>query len=153
MSLSKLATSDLNRQFRERQVYKEYVAEVFGLMDDDVGEINAAIAPDPLNRPRQLVDHDRGKAALTRFEVLDRSTDHSNLVVNSTRVRLKPVTGRSHQLRVHMASIGHPILGCDLYAHEQARNAASRLYLHATFLRITHPGTGKEVEFESPVPF
>jgi tRNA pseudouridine32 synthase/23S rRNA pseudouridine746 synthase len=151
MSLSKKATSDINRQFRERQVYKEYIADVHGVMADDNGEIDSRIAPDTLNRPRQLIDPVNGKDALTRFNVVERHVNTE--AASSTRVKLKPVTGRSHQLRVHLASIGHPILGCDLYAHEEARNQANRLHLHATLLRISHPESGEEIEFVSEVPF
>lgn len=143
---SKLATSDLNRQFRERQVGKEYVAEVYGCLESESGEIELPIGPDPVNRPRQLIDHENGKSALTRYE---------RLIVGEerTRVLLKPHTGRSHQLRIHMACIDHPILGCDLYAHEAAFEASPRLLLHASQLRITHPETGEAMVFNSEVPF
>ncbi len=146
LALSKLATSDLNRQFRERLVVKEYQAEVYGIVEQDKGEISLPMAPDPINRPRQVIDFKKGKAALTRFEVIQRRE-------NSTRLCLKPETGRSHQLRIHLASIGHPVLGCDLYAHEDALGAASRLCLHASFLGFFHPESREMKEFTSEAPF
>lgn len=142
---SKLATSDLNRQFRERTVGKTYTAIVSGVMQDDNGEINLSIAPDPDNRPRQKISEE-GKPALTRFEVIARGVD-------DTRLQLHPITGRSHQLRIHMASIGHAILGCDLYAPKSVFEAADRLMLHASELRITHPLSGEALKFESTAPF
>ena len=142
---SQLATSDLNRQFRERVVDKTYTAVVQGLVEKSEGEINLPIAPDPENRPKQIISDD-GKAALTRFEVLARD-------IEDTRMALYPVTGRSHQLRIHMASIGHPILGCDMYANEQAFAASDRLLLHATNIQFTHPESGDVIEFESAARF
>ncbi|MBL6690458.1 MAG: RluA family pseudouridine synthase [Pseudomonadales bacterium] len=143
---SQHATSDLNRQFRERTIGKEYEALVFGLLDEDAGDIDVPMRPDPENRPRQLVDFEAGKPSLTRFEVLER-------MENVTRVRLLPLTGRSHQLRIHMMHIGHPILGCDLYAHPEAFSAADRLCLHAKVLELDHPGTGERMKFIAPVNF
>ncbi|MFT5014314.1 MAG: tRNA pseudouridine32 synthase/23S rRNA pseudouridine746 synthase [Patiriisocius sp.] len=145
LAQSKLATSELNRQFRERTIEKAYEAIVAGLVEQSEGEINLPIAPDPDNRPRQLID-DAGKAALTKFTVIAR--DHED-----SRVALFPVTGRSHQLRIHMAAIGHPILGCDLYATPVALAASPRLLLHAAKLTIHHPKSGQPLTFESPVPF
>ena len=140
------ATRDLNRQFREREVVKAYTAVVFGEVRETSGEISLGIRPDPDNRPRQLIDNEAGKAALTRYEVLQVKDDASLL-------RLTPVTGRSHQLRIHLAAIGHPILGCDLYAHDDALAAAERLLLHASSLAFAHPETGEICEFDSPPPF
>ena len=143
---STLAVSDLNRQFRERRIGKTYEALVFGCMERDCGEVDVPIRHDPDNRPRQLVDYESGKPSLTRYEVLDRTNE-------GTRVRLLPLTGRSHQLRVHMRYLGHPILGCDLYAHEEAFNAADRLCLHANALALDHPESGERMSFSTPVPF
>jgi tRNA pseudouridine32 synthase/23S rRNA pseudouridine746 synthase len=143
---SKLATSDLNRQFRERQVDKTYDAIVAGLVEQEKGEIDLPIARDPDNRPKQKIDAEHGKASLTRYEVVARDLSES-------RISLFPVTGRSHQLRIHLASIGHPILGCDLYADPAAFEAAPRLMLHASKLTVSHPKTGERMDFESPVPF
>ena len=146
-SLSDLATRELNRRFRERQIEKEYIARVFGVVSEAAGEICLGLRADPDNRPRQLIDDVNGKHALTRFRVLESCTD------DSTTLLLIPVTGRSHQLRVHTAAIGHPILGCDLYAHEQALAAADRLMLHASKLRFTHPLSNDPVEFTSEPDF
>ena len=128
----------LNKQFSERQTYKEYTAVVFGSVECDKGSIDLPLICDWPNRPKQMVDHERGKQALTHYEVLERYSDR-------TRLRLKPVTGRSHQLRVHTMAIQHPILGCDFYAHETALKMAPRLLLHATELHIDHPATGERL--------
>lgn len=145
-SQSRLATSDLNRQFRERVITKQYVAVVYGIVAEDAGEIELALRPDPENRPRQVVDAETGKWSLTKFNVVDRQ-------VNQTRLNLSPVTGRSHQLRVHMAEIGHPIIGCDLYAHESAFNQSNRLMLHATEIQFSHPYSREWLTFNSQPPF
>ena len=121
---------------------------VYGLIEQDTGEINLAIAPDWENRPKQVISEERGKQALTRYEVLERFPDQ-----NCTRLLLKPVTGRSHQLRIHLAEIGHPILGCDMYAHEEALAMAERLMLHAHTLAFEHPGTGLPIAGECPPDF
>ncbi|MBQ76153.1 MAG: RNA pseudouridine synthase [Gammaproteobacteria bacterium] len=146
LSRSRPASSDLNRQFRERTVSKEYVAVVDGVVNDDAGEIDLPIRSDPDNRPRQMVDRSNGRKALTRYRVLRRED-------NCSRLQLTAVTGRSHQLRIHLAEVGHPILGCDLYATEKAFRRADRLLLHATCLGFIHPGSGKWLEFESNSPF
>ena len=146
LGLSQLAVSDLNRQFRERLVRKNYVAELFGRLDQSQGEISWPIAPDPVNRPLQKIDPVGGKPACTQYRlILQRA--------GSARVALSPVTGRSHQLRLHLAHLGHPILGCDLYAHEAAYKAAPRLMLHAEKLSFGHPISGLVVEFTAPLPF
>lgn len=145
LAQSKLATSDLNRQFRERTIEKTYEAVVAGLVQQTEGEINMPIAPDPNNRPKQVID-ESGKSSLTKYRVIARDIEDS-------RVMLFPVTGRSHQLRVHMAAIGHPILGCDLYADPKSFAASPRLLLHAAKLVLDHPRTGESLTFESAVPF
>jgi tRNA pseudouridine32 synthase/23S rRNA pseudouridine746 synthase len=139
--------SRLSRFFRERQIDKRYVANVAGLMGDDIGEIELPLICDWPNRPRQKVDFDIGKPSLTRFHVVSR--DHA---AQTTRVELEPVTGRSHQLRVHLASLGHPILGDDLYGGE-ATARANRLLLHAMDLRLVHPATGAPLQFHADAPF
>lgn len=146
LALSKEATSDLNRQFRERTIKKEYIALVHGEFENNEGEIDLPMRADPDNRPLQVIDHVGGKASLTRYQVIDTREGYS-------RVKLMPVTGRSHQLRLHLSAIGHPILGCDLYAHEEAFRARDRLSLHASKLQFDHPATKEPVTFESPVPF
>ena len=137
--LNKPTHASISRQFQERVVHKSYHAIVYGVIEQDSGEISLAIATDWSNRPLQKICPETGKSALTRFEVLQRAADR-------TRVLLKPVTGRSHQLRIHMRELGHPILGCDMYAHEAALAMAPRLMLHATTLAFTHPTTGQWLE-------
>jgi len=144
--LNKPAHAHISRQFQERRVAKSYHAIVYGLPARDSGEIDLPIASDWANRPRQMICHERGRSALTRFEVLERGVDR-------TRVLLTPVTGRSHQLRIHMRELGHPILGCDMYAHPQALAMASRLMLHASTLAFEHPRTGQWLTGECPPDF
>ena len=122
---SKEAQRALSSLFEQGRVEKTYFADVWGVPDPGMGDIDLPLITDWPNRPRQKVDHDIGKPSQTRFEVLSEDAKVS-------RVKLTPLTGRSHQLRVHMAAIGHPILGDDLYAHEAALDAAPRLRLHAS---------------------
>ena len=138
--------SELGRQFQRRQIEKEYTAIVWGEMEDDGGAIELPIATDWPNRPKQMICEERGKHALTRFEVLNRGD-------NRSLVKLMPVTGRSHQLRIHMQSLGHPIIGCDMYAHPEALDASDRLLLHATRLKLCAPSTGNWLSAFSPIPF
>lgn len=137
---------ELSRQFQDREVSKTYEAVVGGIMAIDQGTIDAPIRKDMDNPPRQLIDDVHGRPSVTDWRVLERKSD-------ATRVQLHPLTGRSHQLRLHLLSIGHPILGDDLYAPESLRAAASRLLLHATVLCLHHPTTGRELIFESTCPF
>ena len=136
----------LSKQFEQRLTHKEYTAVVYGVVEKDDGAIELPLICDWSNRPRQMVCHENGKKALTHYEVLERLKDR-------TRLLLKPVTGRSHQLRVHTMAIGHPILGCEFYAGEVAFGMAERLQLHATRLNINHPITGERIEGYSPTPF
>ncbi len=134
----------LSIAFAERRIAKRYVAVVEGDVAGEAGEIDAPLSPDWPNRPRQLVDDLHGKPALTRWRVLQR-------LPGATRVELEPVTGRSHQLRVHLQSIGHPIRGDALYA--PAPLGASRLLLHATRLAFAHPVSGEALVFDADAPF
>ncbi len=146
LALNKDIHRQLSRQFQEREVNKQYVAVVYGHPEHDQGEINLPLRCDWENRPRQIVDPVQGKASQTFWQCLERLSDHS-------RILLKPVTGRSHQLRVHLQQLGHPILGDPLYAHPQALKMAERLLLHASQLEFKHPASGEMVKFRSPVPF
>ena len=139
--LNKACHAHISRQFQQRLVEKSYHAVVYGEVADDSGEIDLPIACDWDNRPRQMICHERGKSALTHYQVLHREKDRSRLL-------LRPVTGRSHQLRIHMRELGHPILGCDMYAHPEALAMADRLMLHATTLAFEHPRSGERVEGE-----
>ena len=139
---------ELGRQFEFRQVEKCYVAVVAGHVAQEECLIDLPLIADWPNRPRQMVDHVRGKPSLTRLKVLgyDQASD-------TTRVHLMPETGRSHQLRVHMQAIGHPILGDELYAPLPIVEQAPRLLLHASFLAFSHPWTLTRLAINSPPPF
>lgn len=134
--------------FQERLVEKRYVAVVDGRMENEAGEVNLPLIVDWPNRPRHIVDFNIGKPSLTLYRVLDYDAE-----THTTRVALTPETGRTHQLRVHMQSLGHPILGDTLYATEQALAKADRLQLHAEFLSFAHPETGEVLSFNCPAEF
>ncbi|KEA62041.1 Ribosomal large subunit pseudouridine synthase A [Marinobacterium lacunae] len=136
----------LSIQFQERQTDKRYQAIVHGAPDQEKGEINLPLRCDWENRPLQIVDHVQGKNALTRWHRLETND-------LGTRVLLYPVTGRSHQLRVHLQAIGHPILGDAFYAPESVQNLSTRLLLHAEYLSLNHPATGQRMAFSSLCPF
>ena len=140
--------SELSKQFQNRSVEKIYEAMVWGIVEKDEDEINLPLALDWPNRPLHKVDYETGKASLTHYRVIERNAEK-----NQTRLGLFPVTGRSHQLRVHLQAIGHPILGCPLYGNEESRAAAERLLLHAKVLEVTHPISGERMRFEAVVPF
>lgn len=143
---NRAAHRHLGLQFERRKLAKSYVARVWGTVEGEEGVIDKPLCCDWPNRPRQMVDFENGRAALTRWRVEDREP-------NATRVRLLPETGRSHQLRVHMADLGHPILGDALYAEDAPFEAASRLQLHAETLTIHHPDGGARMTFSDPCPF
>lgn len=143
---TKTAQRHLSAQFAEATIQKTYIARVWGTPDPTTGEIDAPLITDWPNRPRQKVDPDTGKPSQTRYETIE--TDDVG-----ARLRLTPFTGRSHQLRVHLTHIGHPILGDALYAHAAARAAAPRLQLHAERLIACHPVTGKTIDLRAPCPF
>ena len=132
-------------QFEKRQTSKTYIAHVWGQLQKDTGHIDLPLICDWPNRPLQKVDFENGKSAQTNWEVIRRST-------KSTYLRLLPITGRSHQLRVHMHSLDHPILGDRLYAHQAAYMAADRLMLHAETLSFRHPNGGAPVNYCAPSP-
>lgn len=134
--------------FQTRKVYKRYEAVVAGRMLHAVGEINLPLITDWPNRPRQMVSFELGKPSCTGYQVLG-----YDVAMDTSRVGLEPVTGRSHQLRVHLQALGHPILGDDLYASPEICAKAERLLLHATAIRFPHPLTGEEVVVSSTVPF
>jgi len=143
----------LSQAFAQREVGKRYVAVVGGRLEagpevDEQGwhVVDLPLAADWPNRPRRIVDREQGKPSQTRWRVLA----HDD---GSTRVELEPLTGRSHQLRVHLQALGHPILGDTLYAPPEVQAAAPRLLLHATGLRMAHPVTGQALSFASTAPF
>ncbi len=150
MGRTAAAHRHLSWQFESRQVTKTYVAWVAGRVAALWGRIDLPLIADWPNRPKQHVNFARGRAAQTDWRVTDRQMGPAG--DRTTRLRLTPITGRSHQLRVHLKSIGHPILGDRFYAGEGAA-AHERLQLHAETLRLTHPETGAEHLFTSPAPF
>ncbi len=138
----------LGRLFELRRIGKIYIAVVSGRVKRNAGEINLPLLADWPNRPRQKIDTQQGKPAQTTYRVLQYDTQR-----NITRVELIPKTGRSHQLRVHMQAIGHPICGDKLYNNGAINNPVSRLLLHATSLAFIHPTQNKPMELNSPAPF
>lgn len=136
------ARQELSRQIREREMTKIYQAIVWGIVENNEGVIDLPIGKDWENRPRCKIDYETGKKSLTRYCVLSRDPQK-----NTTTLRLEPETGRQHQLRLHLASIGHPIIGCDLYAHDEALSASPRLMLHASELGFDHPATGAPIRW------
>lgn len=147
-ALTQPAQASIARAFQERRVHKEYDAILEGIVEQDSGSIDLPIAPDWSNRPRQKVCPERGKNALTHYRVIKRYPS-----AHCTHVRLIPITGRSHQLRIHTLKLGHPIIGCDLYAPEEICARSSRLLLHAGSLSFNHPRTGLWQCFTSDAPF
>jgi tRNA pseudouridine32 synthase / 23S rRNA pseudouridine746 synthase len=141
----------LSSAFERRKVEKRYIAIVAGLLPAPAGawgEIDAPIGADWPDRPRRMIDLAKGKAALTRYRVLAHHRD-----IDCTRVELMPVTGRTHQLRVHLQMLGHPILGDSLYAPDAVQAAAPRLMLHASQIALPHPANGATVVFNSTPAF
>lgn len=141
------AQQAINQQFAQHQVCKRYIAVVQGLMAEDQGVIDAALMADWPARPRQKVDP-AGKPSLTQYRVLERQISPPQ-----TRLELNPVTGRSHQLRVHLLHIGHAIVGDRLYDEPQRAERHPRMLLHAQSIELTHPKTGQRFKILSPVPF
>ncbi|WP_071674351.1 RluA family pseudouridine synthase [Nioella nitratireducens] len=139
------AQRHLGLQFEKRHMKKTYVARVWGLIAEKTGEVDLPLIVDWPNRPLQKVCHETGKPAQTEWRVMRKAGDE-------TRVRLYPRTGRSHQLRVHMLALGHPILGDPFYATGAARDFP-RLMLHAESLRLRHPDGGKGLSFSAKAPF
>ncbi len=143
-ALTPLAQRHLGWQFEERTTKKTYIARLWGEMADKEGLVDLPIKVDWPNRPKQMI-HPEGRPAVTRWKALKRGS-------NETRVRLFPETGRSHQLRVHMAALGHPILGDPFYAEGPAREH-ERLMLHAESLQVRRPDGGRPFKVASPAPF
>ncbi len=148
MALDLAAQQSLSRQFEMRTVAKCYVAIVAGQIATDSGRIDLPLAKDMTQQlpPRHCVDHKHGRPAVTEYRVLARHAD-------STRLELRPETGRSHQLRVHLAAIGHPILGDPIYGPLSPETAWMRLMLHALSLALDHPATGQRMTWTAPCLF
>jgi tRNA pseudouridine32 synthase/23S rRNA pseudouridine746 synthase len=145
------AQRSLNQAFASRAVSKRYVAVVDGVLAssaDDWGVIDLPIIVDWPNRPRRIIDHELGKPSATRWRVL-----FHNEIDQTTRVELEPVTGRSHQLRVHLLALGHAIVGDALYGSPRVQAMADRLLLHARSLELSHPVTTEPMRFFSAETF
>jgi tRNA pseudouridine32 synthase/23S rRNA pseudouridine746 synthase len=147
-ALNKAINSNITKQFQTRSVDKLYTALLLGHLSDDEGMIEFPIAKDKSNFPLQKICFETGKKALTHYQVVERFTQPV-----ASKVIFTPITGRTHQLRIHSQKIGHPILGCDLYATDEAFFMAQRLMLHATTLEFDHPVTGQRVNGFCPCPF
>ncbi|MDF1854583.1 pseudouridine synthase [Pseudooceanicola sp.] len=145
-ALTPHAQRHLGLQFEHRRTRKTYVARVSGEMAEKSGLVDLPLCVDWPNRPRQHVDHENGRAAQTEWRCLRRGDGES-------RVRLMPKTGRSHQLRVHMLALGHPILGDPFYASGPARDDHPRMMLHSEELRLLHPDGGQGLSFRAKAPF
>lgn len=143
--------ADMHRQismmFEKREMNKSYVAVVIGKLAQEQGEVDMPLMVDWPNRPRHIIDRDNGKPAKTRYRVIS-----FDLTSNTSRVALEPITGRTHQLRVHMQYLGHPIVGDTLYGGN-ANGKVSRLLLHAHTLDFIHPVSGQPINLISPLPF
>jgi tRNA pseudouridine32 synthase/23S rRNA pseudouridine746 synthase len=137
---------ELSRQFQDREIQKTYIAVVGGVVEQESGLIDIPIRKDFDNPPCQCVDFEQGKASQTNWRVLERQTAR-------TRLELKPITGRSHQLRIHLRELGYPILGDDLYADEQMQQLAPRLLLHALTLSFVHPKSKEKMSITAHCPF
>nr|WP_183909714.1 pseudouridine synthase [Simiduia aestuariiviva] len=148
VALTKDVHRALSKLFEQRLIHKRYLARVDGIVTLNEGEVDLPLICDWPNRPRQKVDFEQGKAARTLYAV-----QHRNLAEHSTTLELTPITGRSHQLRVHMQQLGHPILGDEFYADADVKAKASRLLLHAQWLKFEHPVTAQTLEISLPAPF
>lgn len=144
-ALSPHAQRNLSMQFETRRTKKTYQARLEGLLEPRKGTVDLPLTVDWPNRPRQMVCHETGRPAQTDWRVLRHAHDE-------TRVRLTPLTGRTHQLRVHMLALGHVILGDPIYASGKAAEHP-RLMLHSEELRLNHPDSGRGLSFRAPVPF
>jgi len=151
MALNKPAHVAISRQFEQRKTQKSYIARVWGVVKQSEGSVDLPLISDWPNRPKQKVDHENGKKSLTHYRVLSHNDSIDEQA--STLLELTPITGRSHQLRVHMLALGHPILGDRLYAHQEALTMRNRLQLHALKLSLFHPSTEQAITFDAPCPF
>jgi len=146
MALNKPSHVELSRQFEQRKVKKKYIARIFGHPATSSGTVNVPLICDWPNRPKQKVDYEQGKKALTHWQVIEKDA-------LTTLLELKPTTGRSHQLRVHMLHLGHPIVGDQLYATGDALKHSDRLQLHSQQLNFTHPQNKQTMDFVTDPEF
>lgn len=148
VGLNATSAQHLNHQFQTRLIEKRYLAMLEGWLAEDQGQITAPIAKDKQYFPRVKICHASGKAAVSDYSVLKRFEQPQRSLVE-----FNPLTGRTHQLRIHSLVIGHPILGCDLYSSAQSEQMAERLLLHSSDLYFTHPTTGEPMHGQCPCPF
>ncbi|MBQ0720579.1 MAG: RluA family pseudouridine synthase [Gammaproteobacteria bacterium] len=148
VALNKVVNADITRQFQQRSVAKSYMALLHGHLRETSGLIDFPIAKNREHFPLQKICHETGKAALSHYRVVEYLDEPF-----ATRVIFTPATGRTHQLRIHSREIGHPILGCDLYASDEAFMLASRLMLHAERIEFDHPVSGERFKGFCPSPF
>lgn len=147
LALRKSAQSHMGRQFQQKVIDKTYYARVEGIIEKESGLVDLPIRCDWENRPRQIVDFEQGKSSQTEWRVVKREK-------LTTLVCLKPLTGRTHQLRVHMQALGHPIAGDEFYATIFGKKLSpQRLALHAASITLTHPTTEERITFHCPPPF
>lgn len=148
VGLNTTSAQHLNKQFQTRSIQKRYVAMLEGWIADDQGQISAPIVNDKSHFPRVRICHTTGKEAVSEYRVLQRLEQPRR-----TLVQFHPLTGRTHQLRIHSQSIGHPILGCDLYGSDHSRGLANRLFLHASELYFEHPVSQERLHRHCLCPF
>lgn len=146
IALRRASERALKQQFADRTVSKRYLAVVWGTLQQAEGTVDMPLVADSSNPPKQKVCYSHGKSAITHYRLLQQLSDRA-------LVELKPVTGRSHQLRMHMLALGHPILGDAFYASGAALNAAPRLLLHAATLELNQPYNGKQLRFDADTDF
>ncbi|MFI3255840.1 MAG: pseudouridine synthase [Psittacicella sp.] len=146
-SLSKLADRELKKQFREKTIQKKYEALVWSHPEKNSGVINLPLICDWENRPKQEVSYIYGKKSITEYKIIEKYKN------NIARVELTPITGRTHQLRLHMQAIGNPILGDRIYSHKAAYNLRNRLCLHSKYIEFNHPLTHERLSFYSKPNF
>lgn len=146
VALNKATNALLTKQFQARSIDKRYIAVLEGQIAADEGVIEGAIARDPALFPRVKICQQTGKSARSHYRVIERLAD-------SCRVEFTPLTGRTHQLRIHSLSSGHPILGCDLYNSADSEEKAPRLLLHASQLAFDHPISGERMTVDCDCPF
>lgn len=148
IALNKTVNAHITKQFQRRSIKKTYVSILNGHLIDHQGVIDQPIIKDNARFPRQKICSNTGKAARSEYRVIEQSNDP-----DTTRVAFKPLTGRTHQLRIHSQFIGHPIIGCDLYGSPETQAMVGRLMLHADSLTFEHPETGKVVRYHCACPF
>ena len=148
VALNKMVNAFISKQFQEGTVLKTYTAMLHGHLKEDNGLIEFPIAKDVDNFPLQKICYETGKKSVTQYHVIEQLENPPR-----TRVLFSPLTGRTHQLRIHSREINHPILGCDLYTTSEACVLAERLMLHATRIEFVHPATGEKITGVCPCPF